>query len=142
MVFNFDSFGGFPPPALAQPSGSPGSGLAAHGGLVGVGSSSGQSMVIEGSALAIYGYTSGTFLTTYGVTIGADATSNFYVANSDGSVMVLNPWTQVSTSFVTLPFVPAGIAIDSARGRIYFSDSANNQIQVYSTAGAWLQTIQ
>jgi len=44
---------------------------------------------------------------------------------------------------VTLGYFPWGIAVDSARARMYVSDANNNQINVYSTVnGALLHTIQ
>ena len=41
-----------------------------------------------------------------------------------------------------LSFAPAGIAVDSARGRVYLSNQQGSQVLVYSTKGALLHTIQ
>jgi DNA-binding beta-propeller fold protein YncE len=41
-----------------------------------------------------------------------------------------------------LGFEPAGIAVDTARGRIYLSNLVNNQVLVYSTKGTLLYTIR
>jgi len=38
--------------------------------------------------------------------------------------------------------VPAGVAVDSARGRVYLSNQNENQVLFYSTGGTLLHTIQ
>jgi len=43
--------------------------------------------------------------------------------------------------FLRLSFPPAGIAVDSARGRVYLSNQSGNQVLVYSTGGTLLHTI-
>jgi len=75
-----------------------------------------------------------------GNTLATAANGNVYVGNFDGSVSLLTP--TFSSHFLQLDFVPFGIAIDNARGRIYFSDDVNNTIAVYSTSGTLLNVIQ
>ena len=41
-----------------------------------------------------------------------------------------------------LGFAPAGMVVDSARGRVYLSNHHGNQVLVYSTTGTLLHTIQ
>jgi len=75
-----------------------------------------------------------------GVGLGADASGNIYMANNDGSVNVAAPGYEYS--FAQLGFNPIGVAVDSVRGRVYFSNYAASTIAVYSTSGAFLKTIQ
>ncbi|MFZ1005444.1 MAG: hypothetical protein WAN65_01320 [Candidatus Sulfotelmatobacter sp.] len=84
-----------------------------------------------------------------GFAIACDAAGRFYIANLDGSVEITaaaqgaNGSGSLNTSnFLQLPFAPSGIAVDSAHGRVYFSNYNNSTISVYSTAGALLHTIQ
>jgi hypothetical protein len=77
-----------------------------------------------------------------GAALAADAKDNFYVASTDGSVRIDSPDTLLHRTFLQLPFVASGIAIDNMRGRVYFSNYSGNSIEVYSTAGAFLTTIQ
>ena len=65
-----------------------------------------------------------------------------YLANIDGTIYVYTPATNTTTQFLNLGIVPAGMAVDKARGRIYISNGAANTISVYSTAGVLLHTIQ
>ncbi len=75
-----------------------------------------------------------------GVAMGSAAGGNTYVGNSDQSVVLITPTT--APTFVTLSFVPAGIAVDNVRGRVYISSGFGNSIAVYSTAGKLLHTIK
>lgn len=65
-----------------------------------------------------------------------------YMANNDGTVSLYTPAKKTTTQFLNLGVVPAGIAVDTARGRVYISNGAANTISVYSTAGVLLHTIQ
>lgn len=65
-----------------------------------------------------------------------------YMAATDGTISVYTPATNATTQFLNLGAVPAGIAVDKARGRVYISNGAANTISVYSTAGVLLHTIQ
>jgi DNA-binding beta-propeller fold protein YncE len=75
------------------------------------------------------------------VTMANDAKGNVYISDSGGSVNVVSPLHQES-NFVHLFFTSYGIAIDSKRGRVYFSNPNGNSISVYSTTGTLLKTIQ
>ena len=75
-----------------------------------------------------------------GVAMGAAAGGATYIGNSDQSVYLFAP--QSLGPFVFLPFVPAGIAVDNVRGRVYISSGFGNTIAVYSTAGKLLHTIK
>ena len=73
--------------------------------------------------------------------IAPDANGNFYIANYSGLVNLAHTNSTTST-FVELPFSPAGIAIDNVRGRVYISNFNGNSIAVYNTSGTLLHTIQ
>lgn len=77
-----------------------------------------------------------------GVAIAADSKSNFYVADTTGSVVIVKPATGASTQFLSLSFAPAGMVVDNSRGRLYISDELDNQILVYSTKGVLMHTIK
>ena len=117
-------------------------GLAAHLGWVAIGGSAQQTAVIETTGLLVLGDSFGAFVQGDGFAAAADANDNFYIANSDGSVNIYNPEKATLKPFVTLSFIPSGIAVDNVRGRVYFSNTGGQQILVYSTAGALLHTIQ
>ncbi|MGA2539483.1 MAG: hypothetical protein ABSF53_25985, partial [Terracidiphilus sp.] len=73
--------------------------------------------------------------------IAADAKGNFYILNQDGQVNIEHTnYTQ--TTFAFLDFVPAGIAIDNARGRVYISNFNGDSIAVYNTSGKLIHTIE
>ncbi len=81
--------------------------------------------------------------------MACDASGKIYVGNLDNSVTLVTPaqagdgqGSITVGTFLQLPFAPSGIAIDNARGRIYFSNYNCNSISVYSTAGTLLHVIQ
>jgi DNA-binding beta-propeller fold protein YncE len=74
--------------------------------------------------------------------VAFDSAGNLYYANADNSVDFLN-FNLGITIFKTLSFTPAGMVVDSTRGRVYVSNQQGNAIEVYSTAnGLLLKTIQ
>jgi hypothetical protein len=75
-----------------------------------------------------------------GVAMGSAAGGATYIGNSDQSVYLFAP--QSLGPFLYLSFVPAGIAVDNVRGRVYISSGFGNSIAVYSTAGKLLHTIK
>ena len=85
-----------------------------------------------------------------GFVMASDASGRFYIANLDGSVQISvtkqgvngQPGSLNTSLFLRLPFAPSGIAIDNARGRIYFSNYNSNSISVYDAAGTLLHVIQ
>ena len=107
-----------------------------------IGSASQQTAVIETTGLLVLEDPFGAFVQGDGYAIASDANDNFYIANSDGSVNIYNPEKGTFKNFVTLSFIPSGVAVDSVRGHVYFSDTGSDQILVYSTAGALLHSIQ
>ena len=71
-----------------------------------------------------------------------DSTGNLYYGNADNSVSFVN-FSQGVSQFEALSFTPAGMVVDSTRGRVYVSNQQGNAIEVYSTAnGSLLKTIQ
>jgi DNA-binding beta-propeller fold protein YncE len=117
-------------------------GLAAHLGWVAIGGAQQETAIIGATGLLILDEPFGSFQPGDGYAIAADANDNFYIANSDGTVNVYNPEKASLKSFATLSFIPSGIAVDSVRGRVYFSNTGGDQILVYSTAGTLLHTIE
>lgn len=123
----------------------PPTGLAVAAGMMVVGSDYGGVSFIP-SAPELFGLTlTEEFRSSTGCALASDAKGNIYIGNLDGSVQISvaqlgNPGSPAS--FVQLPFAPSGIAIDNARGRVYFSNYNNNSISVYSTAGTLLHVIQ
>ena len=75
------------------------------------------------------------------VALATDNAGDLWVANATGEVDL---WISGGGSgFLTLSYGPAGIVVDSVRGRLYLSNENGNEIQVYSTSsGALLHTIQ
>ncbi len=74
--------------------------------------------------------------------VAFDSTGNLYYGDADNSVWFVN-FNQGVASFETLSFTPAGMVVDSTRGRVYISNQQGNAIEVYSTAtGGLLKTIQ
>ena len=71
-----------------------------------------------------------------------DATGNLYIVNANSTVDFFDFGTSLETQFAALPFTPAGIVVDSTRGRVYISNQNGNAIAVYNTAGTLLKTIQ
>jgi len=77
------------------------------------------------------------------VALATDRAGDLYVVNGNGEVDFWGPAGEV----VFLPpsgstIFRAGIAVDSARGRVYLSNFQGNQVLVYSTKGTLLHTIQ
>ena len=124
-------------------------GLAFGAGALSIGTPSEVLMNAEGSAL-INGLLNPIKLSSNtGFAMACDARGRIYVGNLDNSVILVTPaqtntgeGTIIVNPFLQLPFAPSGIAIDNARGRIYFSNYNGNSISVYSTAGALLHVIQ
>jgi DNA-binding beta-propeller fold protein YncE len=78
-----------------------------------------------------------------GAAMATAANGNIYIGNSDGTVNVFNPTTNIESRFLQLTFVPSGMVVDSVRGRLYISNgNYGTAIYVYSLTGTLLQTIQ
>ncbi len=113
-------------------------GIAAGGGTVAWGGP--QTTLVSLFEFLYWGSTGYSYYGNTGFSLANDASGNLYIGNLDKSVNVYGP--QVNKVFTQLSFVPYGIAVDSTRGRVYFSNYDGNSIEVYSTAGALLKTIQ
>jgi ligand-binding sensor domain-containing protein len=104
--------------------------------------SNGVTSVVAASSTLISGdYQNGYGIPNSGNALANDANGNLYIGNDDGSVNIMTPQA-IEYGFVQLSFVPNGIAVDNAHGRVYFSNFNGNSIDVYSTAGTFLKTIQ
>jgi len=122
----------------------PPTGLAVAAGMMVVGSDYGVSFIPSAPALLGLMLTDD-FGSSTGCALASDVKGNVYIGNLDGSVQISvaqlgNPGPPIS--FVQLPFVPSGVAVDNVRGRVYFSNYNDNSISVYSTAGTLLHVIQ
>ena len=83
--------------------------------------------------------------------IGGENTATYVASAANGTIyfattgnlvnyaVPANPGTAVT--LVALSFAPAGIAVDSVRGRVYLSSGSSNSIAVYSKTGSLLHTI-
>ncbi len=136
-------------PYAAHPSliqtftpGTPVYSIAIVGGSLAWGSLSQTSLTAIESELV---QTPSTFAVPNGKTtlaLASGAKGVVYMANIDGTISVYTPAKDTTTLFLNLGAVPAGIAVDRARGRVYLSNGAANTISVYSIAGLLLHTIQ
>jgi DNA-binding beta-propeller fold protein YncE len=82
-------------------------------------------------------------VTTGGVVaLSTDRAGDLYVVTGNGEVDVWAPKGGSVVFLQPLSFTPAGIAVDSARGRVYVSNFLGNSVLVYSTRGTLLHTIQ
>ncbi|MGA3089816.1 MAG: hypothetical protein ABSD75_14460 [Terriglobales bacterium] len=133
----------FPPNALAQTLfvNPPVFGLAVAEDVFAYGNNNGTLLVALEPVLASNDQKGEGFSTLTGVALASAPGGNFYVGNSDGTVDLVAVNGSVS-EFLTLPFVPSGIAVDNVRGRVYISNAPGNSISVYSTAGTLLHTIE
>ena len=81
-------------------------------------------------------------VTTSGVVaLATDSAGHLYVVTGNGEVDFWGPKGKVFF-LQTSGFIPAAIAVDSARGRVYLSNFLGNSVLVYSTKGTLLHTIQ
>jgi len=70
-----------------------------------------------------------------GQALAWDNAQNIYWSNTAGAVL------KNGAAFVTLSYIPAGMAVDSKHGLIYFSNNAGNNVDVYTLAGVFVTTI-
>ncbi|MGA9642395.1 MAG: hypothetical protein WBQ72_13450 [Terriglobales bacterium] len=76
------------------------------------------------------------------VWVASAANGTIYFTTTDNAVNYAKPASLGSASqLFGLSFAPSGIAVDSVRGRIYISNGPGNVIEVYSTGGTLLKTI-
>jgi len=69
-----------------------------------------------------------------------DSAFNLYCGNIDSTLSVFSK--SGLKTLAKLPFFPAGLAVDSARGRIYIAGGTANEIAVYSLSGKQIHKIQ
>jgi DNA-binding beta-propeller fold protein YncE len=77
--------------------------------------------------------------------LATDSTGDLYDGMVISGLGEVDFWTPKGGPVVflqNLNFLPAAIAVDSARGRVYVGDQQHNQVLVYSTKGTLLHTIQ
>jgi DNA-binding beta-propeller fold protein YncE len=117
-------------------------GIAVGQGTFSWGSSSNTCFVSASTALLSGTLNGGCYGDDTGIALATDASGQVYMGNLDGSVNIASPLGYEHGPFATLSFPPAGIAVDNAHGRVYFSNFQGNSISVYSTAGALLHVIQ
>ena len=67
-----------------------------------------------------------------------DAAGNFWHTDAFNHAIYRTTSSGTLSTFKHLPFAPAGIAVDLARGRVYVADRSDNEIRVYDTATAQL----
>ena len=73
--------------------------------------------------------------------LATDRAGDLYVVAGNGEVDLWGTKGRV-VFLQPLSLTPAGIADDSARGRVYLSNFLGNSVLVYSTKGTLLHTIQ
>jgi len=115
-------------------------GIAVGGGMFSFGGDALVSYLAETPMLHA-GNEAGFSTSDNGIAMASDAKGDIYLADFNGSVHIQTVQGNYS-EFLQLSFIPSGIAIDSVRGRVYFSNFGGNSIAVYSTAGKLLHTIQ
>ena len=76
------------------------------------------------------------------VAVAFNTAGNYYVAQETGEVDLVNPYLDSRVFFAQLSYPPTGMVVDNGRGRVFFSDRYGNKIDVYTTKGAYLTTIQ
>lgn len=115
-------------------------GIAVANNVLGYGNANGTILVATEPILASNAQNGGAYGFS-GVALAGDNKGDFYIGNSDGSVVIATPAGE-AFNFLQLSFAPTGIAVDNVRGRVYISNGPANTIYAYSTAGALLKTIQ
>ena len=116
-----------------------------NGSLVAAGpalyySSSGGTTVATASAtLASGNFSGGAYSAPIDAfSLAADNKGNVYLGNTNSTVYFAKPTG--ASLFLTLNYVPWGMAVDNAHKRVYIADGSS-KIYVYSTAGVLLHTI-
>lgn len=70
-----------------------------------------------------------------------DRTGKAYAAQFNGDVAVVNPVSGLATFLFHVNYGPSGLAVDSARKRVYVASDDFNQIDVFTTTGVYLTTL-
>jgi DNA-binding beta-propeller fold protein YncE len=71
-----------------------------------------------------------------------DKSGNLYIGNGSGELDLCEHGTFGVSILAQTGFSINGVAVDSARGRIYLSNESANEIAVYSTAGKLIKVIK
>lgn len=88
-------------------------------------------------------YTIYSLLQSSAYSLACDPAGNLYSGTLQDTLNVSNLISGSASQLVSLGYFPFGVAVDSARGRVYVSDANHNQINAYSTTtGALLHTIK
>jgi hypothetical protein len=90
-----------------------------------------------------YGFSvgGGQAVTGTATAIAFDSKNNQWVANSSGGVYLSANFASFK-QIMTLSYNPSGMTVDVARKLVYFSHNLNNNVDVYTTAGKYVTTIQ
>ena len=67
---------------------------------------------------------------------------NYFMAQETGEVDLINPLTTTRTFVLSVAYPPTGMVVDSNRGHIFLSNRYNNTIDVFTTKGVHITTIQ
>jgi DNA-binding beta-propeller fold protein YncE len=67
---------------------------------------------------------------------------NYFMAQETGEVDLINPLTTARTFVLSVAYPPTGMVVDSNRGHIFLSNRYNNTIDVFTTKGVHITTIQ
>jgi sugar lactone lactonase YvrE len=123
-----------PPPPLA--------GMAIVGNDVLAYSSNGFTLLTPATPALVSASLQGYAVATTGVALAGGTGGTLYIAADNQNIYFALP-NQGASYLSAVPFVPAGIAVDNARGRLYVSSGFGNSIYVISaTSGAILDIIQ
>jgi DNA-binding beta-propeller fold protein YncE len=128
---------------FVPPSNAPVYGLATHKQFIAWGSVNAFSVQYVDQILGSIAAINWSGPASEALALAFDSTGNLYIANANNMVYYGIFAAGEGFLFASLPFGPAGIAVDSARGRVYISNQQGNAIAVYSTSsGALLKTIE
>jgi len=114
-------------------------GIAVSNGTFVFGGNSAVHFASELQVLISGNYSGGYTPNSTGFAIAGDKFGNFYVADLNGTVRYAVGGGEAP--FVQLSYSPWGVAVDNVNGRVYFSNSNANTIDVYSINGVLLHTI-
>ena len=78
----------------------------------------------------------------FGESMTLDQNGKAYVAEFNGDVAIGDPKTHTWQVLFHVPYGASGIAVDNLRKRVYVASDDLNKIDVFSTAGVYLTTIQ
>ncbi len=146
-IETYDMFGYYP----AVQSSSPGFnvyGIAERGGYLFFGIDTGGQINVQ---LATFltsdmlankvNYRLPTTLPSPAAAVAFDSKKVQWVVANDGTVYSSTDFVNFKKMF-QVPYLPAGMAVDAAHKHIFFSHNVDNSVDVYTTAGTLVTTIQ